>query len=298
MQNSKSNYRNDVKSDKPLCDSSGDTREVNLLDLPSEVLQRVLRFLPNCDILLGVHRKLDYVVENYSNSIEGILKEYSKNERKLHEWIENDAIVRVEKFLSHPYGFKAFKRHDCLLFAVHSAAMVNLLLNAGVSVNNRNCLGETALFYSSSAEVAAAFVQSGININIRCRKTGKNALYGYKPNAVVEVLVKAGIDVNNVDIKRENCLFSARPESVKTLVKAGINVHARNIEGKTPLFPCSSREAVQALVDVGVDVNATDTRGRTALFECCSVQKVNILAAAGYVLIQRMIKGELHCLWI
>ena len=93
----------------------------------------------------------------------------------------------------------------------------------------------------------------------------------------VDILLKAGADVNNRTDDGETALLAAVTESntndeekdrVKTvniLIKAGADVNIKNKRDQTTLFYASDYMCMNMLVEAGADVNITDYNGNNAL---------------------------------
>ena len=100
------------------------------------------------------------------------------------------------------------------------------------------------------------------------------AIYHTDNPEIVDVLVKAGADVNGrifPDRKSDTvlhiaALHNARPAIIDMLIRAGADVDARNDHDSTPLFySLGNPKNTQLLINAGADVNARDSVNFTPL---------------------------------
>ena len=84
---------------------------------------------------------------------------------------------------------------------------------------------------------------------------------------IVELLVKAGADVNARGNYGQTPIFVAAPEAVKPLLAGGADINARDSKGNTALLYHAYNEAMvrELLADGGVILGATNMGGDTAL---------------------------------
>ena len=98
----------------------------------------------------------------------------------------------------------------------------------------------------------------------------KAADKGY--NGCVEELIKAGADVNSVDLDGDTALMCAaitgKGHCVSTLIEAGADVNIANNDGYVPIM-CFARngddKSITELIRAGADVNIVNKFGETAL---------------------------------
>ena len=167
---------------------------------------------------------------------------------------------------------------------------VDLLIKAGVNVNQPNESGKTPLMRAASyglPDTLNMLLTAGADVNTRDKSNISAldfaALHSYSES--VETLVKAGADVNNIDTLGDTSLLGAvryyddeksekehhsHLETVKILINAGVNMNIQNNRGKTALLYVVRRghvKSMEYLLAAGADVNISDNDGVTALIE-------------------------------
>jgi len=140
---------------------------------------------------------------------------------------------------------------------------VEALLENGKSVNQRNMLGETPLFYAV-----------------------KN-----RHSKVIKMLLEHGADVEKRNAWGETPLMKAAflgtPKTIEELVKAGANIEARSADGKTALMMaacCENSDNVKKLLELGAEVNSYDRFSKSPLMiatENDKTESVRLLIEAG-----------------
>ncbi|CAM9773565.1 unnamed protein product [Ectocarpus sp. 4 AP-2014] len=124
------------------------------------------------------------------------------------------------------------------------ADVLDVLAAAFADVNAKNYSDETVLMYAAGC-----------------------------PDAV-RALVRLGADANRSDCCGYTALFFAKDrEVVDMLLKAGADVDARAEDGITPLMHAcfhTDIEVARALLENGADPNLRDDEGRTVLYVICS----------------------------
>lgn len=107
--------------------------------------------------------------------------------------------------------------------------VMRLLLEKGANVKKKNAWGETALYglvtgqeIGSTCENIEALVQAGADVN---------ELFENGNNVLQLVFIKAAENRNNPTY----CVYWPSNDMVQILIKAGINVHHRNDKGMTAL---------------------------------------------------------------
>jgi len=154
---------------------------------------------------------------------------------------------------------------DILIDAVrgNNLAVVNLLIAAGVDVNDRESPGSTTVSYAAQE--------------------------GYVE--IVQVLIEAEADINNPDEKGWTPLmyaaFKDREEIVQILIAAKADIDLQDGDGYTALMHAAredNSEIVQILIAAEADVDLQDEDGYTALMNAAqkdNSETVQILIAAG-----------------
>ncbi|EPS37921.1 hypothetical protein H072_8368 [Dactylellina haptotyla CBS 200.50] len=157
---------------------------------------------------------------------------------------------------------------------------VKVLVEAGMDVNLRNKLGETALFHASKmncADIAQFLLENGARGSLEVWETVHKrtplliaALRGHYGAA--KILVDAGANVNITDDERETPLSLAcikDYDTSKLLVDAGANVNAIRYDRHTPLLDTIDEdqyETFKLLIDSGADIEFRRRNSASPLF--------------------------------
>ncbi|KAK6543455.1 hypothetical protein TWF694_000201 [Orbilia ellipsospora] len=126
--------------------------------------------------------------------------------------------------------------------------IVEILLDRGESINERDMLGETGLL-------------------VACRNGEEK---------IVEILLDRGADVNLLDEYQRSALWNASERGyekiVRTLIKNGADVNAKDKHGETTLgiaLKMGHERVAQMLIDKGADINKGNVfDGRTTRIAC------------------------------
>lgn len=164
--------------------------------------------------------------------------------------------------------------------------IVQLFLDAGMSVDAQDDKGKTALMTAAQEEdgkMLAFLLKLGANANLGDKENNtplcRAADRGYSKN--VAALIAAGADVKTVcGAWGKTALHESAEEgdvaSVTALIKAGASLEARDKYSEPPLIlslKSSKADSLRALIAAGAEVNAKLKRGGTALHE--AVEKGN-----------------------
>ncbi|MBF0500201.1 MAG: ankyrin repeat domain-containing protein [Candidatus Riflebacteria bacterium] len=151
---------------------------------------------------------------------------------------------------------------------------VKRILEEGGDPNAKDSMGRNALHYCQSREMVELLVKGGTDPKASdLRGEGPALGIGVGKLAVLEALIKAGVDVNCRGVDGWCPLLSAcsRKNSlsaVKLLVAAGARIDIGDTEGRTPLHlaaEAGDSALVEFLVLHGADVRAVDKKGVTPL---------------------------------
>lgn len=173
--------------------------------------------------------------------------------------------------------------HTCAAFGT-SAAVAQALMDAGVDpnaadVDGRTCV-QNASALSRSPEILQAIIDGGGKVRVTDRATGLTPLHTaarHSTARIVEVLLKAGADVNARCLEKRTPLHSATVDSridiVRALCDAGADVNAACRQGRTPLHSYAMHGASAAILELllsnGGDVHREDLNFRQPLHNCC-----------------------------
>ena len=154
---------------------------------------------------------------------------------------------------------------------------VELLVKAGADVNAADQWGRTPFMElvqkDPTLETMEMLVKAGAKVNA-ADKQGRTPLMtlAWKDPSLVKCVLEAGADAKAADKERNTALHNASTlETVEMLMKAGADVNVANIKGRTPLMEIArknfSPKAVEILLKAGADVKAVDQWGRTPFIE-------------------------------
>lgn len=168
---------------------------------------------------------------------------------------------------------------------------------AGVDINAKNDIGETALHYMNRPDASFRFfVKNKADIDA-CDNNGETVLFRAVYNdcyKFVPALIDAGADVNFRNKKGETPLFKASScnfcEIITILFIAGAKIDVVNNKGENLLHEaagCEDTLAAEFYIAHGIDINSVDNNGNTALHHAVmndfqtDVKFVQFLLASG-----------------
>jgi ankyrin repeat protein/beta-lactamase regulating signal transducer with metallopeptidase domain len=146
--------------------------------------------------------------------------------------------------------------------------MVELLIakNADVNMGGRTSL--SVAVWVDRPDIAACLIAAGADVDAVGWTPLMEAPYRCKGTEMVELLIKAGADVNKQNRNGWTALHSAaeKREDIATLLLrngANPNVRSHGHGGRTPLHEAAwfGPNVIKVLVDNGADVNARDDQG-------------------------------------
>lgn len=119
---------------------------------------------------------------------------------------------------------------------------VTLLLPLGTKVNEIDQFGLTPLHYAAKLgqdDVAQHLLANGADVNAVEMLSGRTPIFYASNAAVADVLLMAGADINQRDVKGRTALHKAAEDGLievaRILISKGADVNDRDHEGWTPL---------------------------------------------------------------
>lgn len=152
-----------------------------------------------------------------------------------------------------------------------------LLLGRGADAGVINDEGLNALYGGAFAgglddpAAAEALIKAGADPRADRFKSGWTPLHANAKKEIVELLIRAGADVNaktadGVSVLHER-IKSGPADTVRLLLKRGADPNAKDSHGNTPLHEAGLLTA-RALLEGGADPAARNAEGRTPVLEC------------------------------
>ena len=151
---------------------------------------------------------------------------------------------------------------------------VQLLIDKGADVNAKDNNGETPITIMMTASTAKSRAETVV-YTVNGYKAGGVTVMPEKymnpkesdwddPDKIIEILVKAGADVNASNVVGTTPLITAaffnKAQLIQMLIDAGADINMMDKAGITPLMYAAergSKDAIELLLDKGVDVNQT-----------------------------------------
>lgn len=183
--------------------------------------------------------------------------------------ITND-IEKVKWLLKHGIQVNNVTSNALHVFYLHEnePEIQNLLLEAGASLSID--IGLCPAAYIKDKEVLKLAISKGLNINYR-DISGDNSLYG-NTRENCEILIEAGIDINNINDNEENIFFNISDETVD-LFLGKVNINHRDRNGGNPAFFSNDPVALRKMIAAGLDLNIIHQGGNNCLF-CVSKPEI------------------------
>ena len=158
-----------------------------------------------------------------------------------------------------------------------SPETITELLDAGVDMDARSGIGETALNVAAllkRVDIVRILLQAGANINAQ-GKSGQPALHSAASSGnseTIKLLLDVGAAVNAQDDSFQTALHRAAEEehadSVTALLEAGADLDIQDMWGATPLHLAAEEQhsaVAEILLNAGANADARDRKSQTPL---------------------------------
>lgn len=174
--------------------------------------------------------------------------------------------------------------NDKFVISCDPAIALQLLLDNGAKVKEKNYAGQTAIHLSAmynEDSVMALLIENGLDIEAVDNK-GNTAIHVAISPVYIQELDTDKYDKLNQGWrhKEERCGHHWNKEVALRLLRSKANVNARNYEGKTPLhLACMDMQgsAAKFLLENGADVDAVDHQNYTALHYAVGKQSLQVV---------------------
>ena len=159
----------------------------------------------------------------------------------------------------------------------HQQAMIRALIRRGVSVNRRDDLGQTAVYFAARAgveEKVTILLEAGADTTIATRDGDTPLIVApYKGSAgLIQLLLSAGASPRAANKHGETALYWAafyhNVPAMSTLIRAGADPNGCRSDGTSVLMTAAIRgnqRAVEILLAAKADANARIADGRGVL---------------------------------
>lgn len=179
-----------------------------------------------------------------------------------------------------------------LIHLASSSAMIDVLHNAGVAIDEKNNDGETPLSKSvnyGNLGLVRHLVSLGANVKWMDKEKStlihRASLQSH--NAILEYLISLSLDVNSKNTYGETPLFLARSINIiDQLIRAGAQVNAINKLGDSvlssiitnfePSFPNNEDELIEKFLQYGANPNVKNSLGIYLLHHVVSLKYSNL----------------------
>lgn len=155
--------------------------------------------------------------------------------------------------------------------------MLNLLINAGMPLEQKDDENYNALYYAiiyNNIEAVNLLLSNGANPSARVGKKELPLLiYAVSSNIqpeILELLLLAGAKIEAKSASGLNALVNAvinkNFEAVKVLIKYGTDVNTRYSDNRTPIFDAvliNNYTITKLLIEAGADINIVNDNGHT-----------------------------------
>ncbi|KAK2806515.1 hypothetical protein FQN50_005798 [Emmonsiellopsis sp. PD_5] len=274
----------------------------NILDLPAELLMRIIDFLVPNDIIPALHA-IESLVK-YITPQHAIVKD-NEGATIIHQLVRSEETGLLQSVLSNGVNCSVPNAAGETPLSVAcdrpNVAIIKLLLHAGAEMSECKHNALVTAASCQNMEAVQFFLDLGIDVNqVHVDKTALTVAVRRNDEELVRLLIDAGADpsIPHQYTPLMDASFYLRPRIVKMLLDVGGNISHRNARLDTALhcavwgiFDDSDSimdgehirgpqhvydEVIRLLIDAGIDTTRRDTKGRTPLLlaiEICIVER-------------------------
>jgi ankyrin repeat protein len=194
--------------------------------------------------------------------------------------VKNPEVLRY--LLSEDFSLKSLINHlddgeeNALFnrFSKKSPEILQILIDNGIDVHQKNISGESALFVNDVDSLRVLLNTSLKNDINDTTYSGSNALF----NAGLEIealklLIKSGININHIDHSGRNVLFeyvnyiNTKSENIKILLNAGVATDVITTGGQNLIsIMYNNLDAIKKLINLGIPINLLNGNGKNNLY--------------------------------
>lgn len=142
--------------------------------------------------------------------------------------------------------------------------VIKVMIDHGLKCDFLNVYGESLLVGRDNVEIINLLIENGTNVNNR-NNDSETALFRANETLTKE-LIKHGIDVNIVDnMGRPACFFAPTQKTLEMLKNAGADLTIKDVNDDNIVFYSNCTMSVKYLVEQGIDINHINKEGHNAL---------------------------------
>lgn len=130
-----------------------------------------------------------------------------------------------------------------------------LLIENNIKVCDKNIDGRTMLFETESLLLTKYAIKKGLSVE-EIDDYGNTAIMGNENDDIVKYLIQDGADISHKNFENQNILFTRENDlnMLKFLVKSGVDINVISNDGKNALSNCSELEEAMFLINSGIEI--------------------------------------------